>query len=745
MWIRRNKCVLQNDASDCAAAVVSTILLTYKREITIMKIREIIGTDAYGTTVHGIVTGLEKFHFNVKAVRTSTEELTSNLTYPAIAQVRTSEGLNHFVVIHNITKSDMFILADPAFGIKKMTREEFNQIFLGVAIFMVPKSDFEKGVHKEKGLYKLFLSLILSQKKILTTIILSSALLMILGIFVSFFTKIIMDEIIPYGLKESLYIFLFIFAFITLIQNLVGTFREHIVLFLSRKIDIPVLMGYYNHIMRLPYTFFGTRKIGDVITRFQDAMTIKDIFTSVTLTLGLDILLAIFSSFILWSLNQTLFFILLIIISINVILIYFFKKPYKTINYEQMEASAVLNAQLIDSIRNIETVKAHNNEKEQMNRLEERFVTSLKISYREGVLQNVQSFISATINSIGNIFSLGIGASLIIDGVISIGDLLVFQSISQFFIGPIQNLVGLQITFQEAQVAMNRLTELMSVDREDIDNDDKIENICLNGDIEFSNVTFAYGSRPPIIKNLNLTLPKGKKVAFVGESGAGKTTIARLLMKFVEPTSGDITISGYSLKDIDPYYLRQKISYIPQNIELFTGTILDNLKVGNPEATYEEIQHACRLSGASTFIEKLQNRYLTYIEEGGGNLSGGEKQRLAIARALLTKSDFFIFDEATSNLDSFSEQKIQNVIFEKIKNKTTIIIAHRLSTILQCDQIYFFENGQVVEQGTHEELMNLQGKYANLIKTQLLANVDRLDSTIYHSEDNCQLEEITYG
>ena len=568
--------------------------------------------------------------------------------------------------------------------------------------------------------------MILPQKKLLSTIILTSVLLTALGIFVSFFSKIIMDEIIPYGLKNSLYVLLIVFGFLTLVQNLLSSFRQHILLFLSRKIDIPVLLGYYNHIIHLPYNFFGTRRIGDVITRFQDAMTIKDIFTSVSISLVLDIALATLTGVILWNLNPRLFFILLVVIIINIILIYFFKKPYRKINYEQMEAGATLNAQLIESIRNIETVKAQNNEKEQIDKLEKRFVNALQIGYKEGVLQNIQGFFSTFINSLGNIFILGIGAINIIDGKISIGDLLVFQTLSQFFIQPVQNLVGLQITFQEAQVAMNRLSELMSLDREDLNSDEQIRDIDLKGDIIFDKVTFGYGSRPPVIKEMTLSIPQGKKVAFVGESGAGKSTLARLLLKFIHPKEGEISINGYHLEDIDHNFLRQKISYIPQNIDLFTGTIIENLKVGNPLATYDEIINACKISGAADFIEKLQNRYSSYIEEGGGNLSGGEKQRLAISRALLIDSEFFIFDEATSNLDSFSEQKIQNVIFNKIKNKTTIIIAHRLSTILQCDLIYFIENGRVIERGTHEELMSLNGKYAGLVKTQVTVGSNSL-------------------
>lgn len=734
---------MQHDASDCAAAVVSTVLLRYKKESTIMKIREIIGTDAYGTTIKGIMDGLEKLQFNAKAVRTTVDQLTADLTYPAIAQIKTGEGLSHFVVIHKVTKKDQLIIADPAKGIEYLDKADFAKKFLGVIVFLVPTSAFEVLKLKDKGMFELFVHLVLPQKKLMAVIILASLLLTVLGIFSSFFSKIIMDEIIPYQLKRSLYVFLIVFALVSLVQNLVSAFRQHILLFLSRKIDIPVMMGYYNHIIHLPYSFFGTRKIGDIITRFQDAMTIKDIFTSVSLSLGLDITLALFSSILLWRLNIQLFIILLIMVIINIGLIYFFKKPYRKINYEQMEAGAMLNAQLIESMQNIDTVKAHANETEQLHRLENRFVHALKIGYKEGMLQNSQEFVSTFVNSLGNVFMLGFGALMIIDGEMSIGDLLVFQTLSQFFIDPVQNLVGLQITFQEAQVAMNRLSELMSLEREDAQAEQKIKDVDLKGDLDFKEITFGYGSRPPVLKDFNLTIKQGEKIALVGESGAGKSTIAKLLLQFINPQSGQIMVGKNQLSDLNQQEARKKIAYIPQKIDLFTGTIMDNLKIANPVAKYEEIIAACQLAGADTFIDRLQNRYYSIIEEGGSNLSGGERQRLAIARALLANSDLYIFDEATSHLDSFSEQKIQEIIFKRIQGKTTIIIAHRLSTILNCDRILFVENGQIIESGSHQVLMKKNGRYAQLVRAQSGLNL-KVDQTVNDESDEKNEEEVSY-
>lgn len=403
---------------------------------------------------------------------------------------------------------------------------------------------------------------------------------------------------------------------------------------------------------------------------------------------------------------------------VNIILIYIFKKPYKEINKRQMEAGSILNSQLIESMQNINTVKAFNNEKNQLEKLENRFISSLKIAYEEGVLSNIQGSISSITNTLGGLIFMGIGALFIIDGKMSIGDLLIFQSISQYFTEPIQNLVSLQLTFQESSIAISRLNELMDLKREDKEKDIFIKDIDLKKDIKFENVSFAYGSRPNLLNNFNLSIKQGEKFAFVGDSGAGKSTIIKLLLKFIEINEGKINIGEYSLSDIDTYFLRRKIAYIPQEIELFSGTIIDNLKIGNKNATYEEIVSVCKLVGIHDTIDRLQNKYMSFIEERGGNLSGGEKQRLAIARALLTEADIYIFDEATSNLDSFSEKIIQDLIFNKIKDKTVIIIAHRISTIINCDRICVLKNGEIKEIGTHKELIKNRREYFNMVKIQ---------------------------
>lgn len=730
--------VLQHDNADCAAAALSTICRFYKKELTIMKIREIIGTDAYGTSVQGIVSGAEKLGFEAKALKIQIDDIDGGYTLPAIAHVITDTGLNHFIVINKI-KNGKFWISDPARGAIELTKEEMTKQFTGVLVLLLPKSEFETNYLAKTTMWQLFKMVMLPHKKMLLTVILTSFALTLLGILSSLFSKVVFDEIIPFQLKKTLYVYLVVFGMVGLIQIFLSFFRSHVLLFLSRKIDIPVLLGYYNHVLRLPYQFFATRRVGDILTRFQDAMTIKDIFSQVSVSLVLDLSLAVFTGIALIKINLTLFFLVLIVVLVNVALIYLFKKSYKRINYEQMEAGAMMNSQLIESIQNIETVKASAHESVQIERLENKFVKVLKLGYEEGKLSNLQGSLSSLVQTLSSIFMIGIGAIAIIDGKLTLGDFIVFQTLSGYFTDPIQNLVSLQLTYQEAQISMTRLSELMDLETEETKDRELLVDVGLKGNITFKDLTFRYGSRPPIIKNLNLKIEQGQRVAIVGESGAGKSTLAKLLLKFQNADSGKLTINDYDIEDIEVKYLRKSIGYVPQNIELFTGTIMENIKLGNESATYEQVIKAAKLAGCHDFIQKLPNRYYAFIEENGSNFSGGERQRIAIARAFLKERDLYIFDESTSNLDSFSERYIQKAMLQATNGATTIIIAHRLSTIINCDLIVFMANGAIIEQGSHDELVGLNGKYAEMIALQYGGRIVKTNQT-----EAIEQEEISY-
>jgi ABC-type bacteriocin transporter len=717
MIMNKKYLVRQQDMTDCAAACLATVCMYYKKEITITKLRDVLGTDIKGTTLKGLADGANRLGFDTKAIRVDKEGFKSKYTLPAIAHVITEEGISHFVVIHKV-KKDKVIILDPGEGMQKKEIEEFFKNFDGILLLMIPNHEFSSGKNKSSSMLSKFVSLLLPQKALFIYSIIGSIILTVLGIASSFFNKILMDEILPYGLKNQLKVFVIGFLVLGITQIILSAIRQHMLLYLSQKIDIPLLLGYFKHVYKLPMQFFTTRKVGDVLTRFSDAFTIKNILTSISLSLIMDIILAIVSAVILYIMNSTLFIIILGLTIISAALIYIFKEPYKKINQRQMEAGAKLNSHIIESLKGIETIKVLAAEDSSIEKLEIQYIKNLKIAFKEGVLSNIQGSISSGVSTIGNLILMYIGATLVIDGKITLGSLMAFTTLSGYFMEPIGRLIGLQLSIQEASISLKRISEIYEVEKEQIE-DDKINIEAIDGDIELENITFRYGSRAPVLKDVSIKIPKGKKVALVGESGSGKTTISKLLLKYYTPEEGKIKVSGYDIEELDIYSLRKAMAYVPQNIELFSGSIRENVVLGKGGATYEEIKTACENASCSSFIEKLPAKYDTFLDEAGGGLSGGERQRLALARALIKKSKFLILDEATSNLDFISEAKIYDTLFVKGKSLTMLIIAHRLSTIRNCDIIYVIDNGKVVEVGDHNSLLKKKGYYYKLYISQV--------------------------
>lgn len=409
------KCVKQHDITDCGAACIATVCLQYKKEMTITKLRDMSGTDTKGTTVLGLVQTLQQLGFEAKAVRVTRETFEEKFTLPIIVRVLTAERLTHFVVVHKIYKNHLLI-ADPAKGLKKVTKDEFFNDFDGYAVFCAPTNVFIAEKAKTKGVFNRFFNLLFAQKKLFIIAIIGSIILTALGIAGSFFNKILMDEILPYNLKNQLLIFCIGFGLIAIFNILLGAARQHLLLHLSIKIDMPLMLGYFKHIFALPIKFFGTRRTGDILTRFSDAGTIKDIFTTITLSLIIDIILTIVSGIILFFMNKTLFAIIAIITLVNAILVYAFKKPYKSLNLESMEKQASLNSQIIDSLKGVETIKSFGVEEETMEKLENKYISALRTGYKTSVTGNVQSTLSGFFNNIGSLVLTGIAALFVING-----------------------------------------------------------------------------------------------------------------------------------------------------------------------------------------------------------------------------------------------------------------------------------------------------------------------------------------
>ena len=735
--IMRYTFVKQHDITDCAAACMAMVCIHYKKETTLTRLRDIMGTDIKGTNLIGLSKCAEQLGFVSQAVKVDKEGFLSKYTLPAIANVITKEGLSHFVVIFKITKNYV-IYGDPAKDLMRVEIETFYKNFTGTLLLLKPNNAFVSGKLKGTKMFDRYIKLLLPQKKLFAYALLASFIVTLLGILSSVFNNIIYDEILPYQQSDVLKMMLAVFIGVNFTSIFVSFVRQWVLLHLSIKIDIPLMLGYFEHIYKLPMKFFASRRTGDITTRFSDAFTIKNIFTNIALSLFMDVGMALISGVILWQMNAKLFVIIIFMTLISIVLVFVFKQPYKTINEEQMQQNSILNSEIIEGLRAFETIKGNANEEIELENIEREYIKTLRIGYKESMLSNVQGTISSMISGIGNLVLMYVGISSVINNDMTLGSYMAFMTLAGYFTDPVSNLVGLQLQIQEANISMKRLAEIMDYEREQkLSFADKSEMPSLtmrednfvdahqyqilekvDGDIAFNNVTFRYGNRKPALDEVSFMIPKGQKVALVGASGSGKSTIAKLLLKYYEPESGDITIDGVDIKEYRNSSIRRAISYVPQNIELFSKSIYDNIRVSRQSATLEEVKSAAKKADAHEFIKKLPMQYYTYLEEAGNGLSGGEKQRIALARAFLKENQFYIMDESTSNLDFATENIIFDMIYNKFKKKTMLIVAHRLATVKNCDKIIVMDKGHIIEQGTHEELLEKQGQYYTLWEMQ---------------------------
>lgn len=726
-------CIKQHDITDCGAACLATICKQNGYKIGITKIREVAGTDKQGTNAYGVIKAAESLGFSAKGVKGNKEAFFSEFPLPCIAHVIVDGSLLHYVVIHKITKKQV-IIADPAVGIVKLTPEEFfgeihedgkppKYQWSGVLVLLVKNESFKKG-DETKGLFSRFFHLLIPQKKLLLHIFVASLIYTVLGILGAFYFKEMIDNVLPNGLQKTLMTLSIGVILLNVFKVLLNAFRSHLLLYLSQKLDIALLLGYYRHVLELPMNFFGTRKVGEIISRFNDAGKVRDAISGATLTIMIDTFMAVAGAIILYMQNGKMFGITLIIVVLYVVIVISFNKWYEKLNRKQMEDNAELTSYMVESLNGIQTIKAYNAERKANRETEIKFVKLLKSVFNLSWVSNLQGSLKVFIELVGGVVILWVGGVSVINGEMTIGALITFNSLLAYFLEPIKNLINLQPEMQTAVVAADRLGEILDLEAEKGEMEyKKMSPSSLAGDIEIKNLDFRYGTRRLVLENINLSIKKGQKVAFVGESGSGKTTLSKLLLNLYGAEKGEIIINGNNIKDIQLECLREKIAYIPQETFLFSGTIFENLTLGLDEATMDDIIDASKMAQAHEFINELPLRYETMLEENGANLSGGQRQRLAIARAMLKKPDILILDEATSNLDSITERALDKTINEFSKDMTTIFIAHRLSTIKNCDVIFVMEKGKIIERGTHRELTDMGGKYAQLVKQQSLENI----------------------
>lgn len=744
--------IRQHDEKDCGAACLSMICEYYGLKLRIAKCRELIKVDNYGANIYGIITGANQVGFEADALEGTKEELLdgvekNELKFPFIARIINDEMFEHFVVVYYI-KDDKVCIGDPGqTQIITISAQKFFSQWQGQVIVFSPTSKFEKADHR-KGSLKRYVNLITKQKRILIFVFLSSLLIAGISIFSATIFEYIIDDAIKVGdvsgeitqhehdhdqLEDSEQSNLKIESFIDkiegklsavfsnlqtvcisviilyLIRAFLQVLRGYLLAIMAKNVDVPLSLGYYNHMLDLPPSFFGTRKTGELMSRFSDASNIREAISNATLTIMLDTIMAILTGIYLLTISVKLFVITLIIMAIYAVIMFTFRKPIKVINQNIMEGNAQVTAYIKESADGIETVKAYSYENVAKDKTENLFLRLVNQIVHGSIVYNLQNVIVSTVEAVGLVLLLWAGAYLCIEEIITIGTLITFYYLLDYFLDPVKNLIGLQPTFQTAIVAMERLNDVLDVETENNENN---PITSLSGDIIVDRVSFRYGNRELVLNEVSLQIKKGQKIALVGESGCGKTTLVKLLMRFYNPETGKIAIAGNELAKVSPSSIRNRIAYVSQEIFLFSDTIYNNLAMGNEKIKEEDIEYVCNICLGSEFIDNLPFGYDTMLEENGNNLSGGQKQRLAIARALLRKPDILIFDEATSNLDVITEDSIQQILNNISSETTIIIIAHRLRTIKSCDCIYVMKNGEIIESGTHEELLKMKGQYS---------------------------------
>ncbi len=709
--------IKQHDITDCGAACLASVSAHYKLEIPIARIRQYASTDKKGTNVLGMIEAAQKLGFEAKGVKGDFDSL-FKIPKPAIAHIIVKERLHHYVVIYKVDKKHITIM-DPGNGkMHKKTHEEFKKEWTGVLVLLLPNEDFKKGNEKVSVL-KRFWFLLKPHKFVLFQALIGSIVYTLLGLSTSIYIQKITDHVLVGGNTNLLNLLSIIMLILLVIKIIIGVFKDIFIIKTGQQIDARLILGYYKHLLKLPQHFFDTMRVGEIISRINDAVKIRVFINSTSLSLTVNFFTIIFSFILMFSYYWKLAMIMLAIIPVYVLIYYITNKLNKKTERTIMERSANLESQLVESLNAVGTIKRFGLEDFANIKTETRFIKLLHIGFTSA-LNSIYSGVSTqTISQIFTIILLWSGTYFVIDKEITPGELMSFYAIIGYFTGPISSLIGANKTIQNALIAADRLFEILDLEREETENKFQLTADKI-GDISFKDVNFKYGSRVHVFEDFNLTLKKGEITAIIGESGSGKSTLISLLQNMYPLQNGTISIGDVDLKYIENKSLRNLVSVVPQKIDLFAGNVIDNIAVGEFQPNMERILTICKNIGILVFIETLPNGFNTYLGENGATLSGGQKQRIAIARALYKQPEILVLDEATSSLDSTSENYIQLAIQNlREQQKTIIVIAHRLSTVVHADCIVVLDKGKVIEQGSHNELYAKKGNYYKLWQQQI--------------------------
>lgn len=710
-------CIRQREETDCGAACLAAICKHYGKNLSLSYVRELCKTDKYGTNMLGLKNAGQQLGFDTKGLKGSRDDLlAANIKFPFIAHIVVNNVLDHYIVVYNID-SDKVTVADPARGILSLTYDAFFSSWKGFILTLEPNAAFHKDNKKAKPLWSYF-RLIFHHKKVFAIIFIISILMTLLNAGATYFFQYLVDSAIPSSEISKLVIISC--SVITIHFLLMGFtyFRNRLLALLTKRLNLSIIAEYLTHLVSLPMDFYEKRTIGDIVSRFSDADNIRDAISSISITIMLDVGLMCVGCVVLASINLHLFLIALLFIILYGVSVFLFNKPIKKITQKLREHDSETTSHLIETVEGMEIIKAHCKEEQTLKKNLSLMEKLLNSSFTATMIITNQANISGTIISIAQIVILCIGGIGVIHKNLSIGQLMTFYAMFSLFADPVRGLIDLQPTIQQASVSAQRLSDVLMVARENDNTAKATDPLHFEQHICFDNVSFQYGSRKPVLQGITFSIQKGKKIGIVGNSGSGKSTIVKLLLRFYDPVSGQIRIDDTDITDIDYKQLREQIGYVPQNAFLFRGTILENLKYGLDGLTDVEVKERCEKLNVESFILSFPFGYETLLTEKGENLSSGQRQIITIIRALIGKKDILILDEATSNLDTITERLINTVINDVCNDKTLIVIAHRLETVKNCDRLLVLKDGTIVGNDCHTKLLKENEYYQELWNKQ---------------------------
>ena len=713
--IRRMRFVRQIDEMDCGAACLAMIAGHFGRHVSLARIRQLVNTGLDGTSLRSLCSAAEELGLAARSVKASLHNL-DRMPLPAICHW---DG-EHWLVLYHVTPRSAFV-ADPALGYRKLPREEFERRWTAYAALFDYTPAFEQAPRAARGLGWLW-PIVKPHGPLIVKALGLAVVVSVLQMVLPVFTQVIVDRVLVEQ-DLSLLRLLIVAMGGTMVFIVASVLAQRYLLsFVAVRIDASGLDFITRRLLALPMSYFATRRTGDLQRRIEGMRQVRDLLvqhgiSGVTAVAQLTVTAALMAVYSPWLttvfLTTVPFYALLMVMAVR------WLRP--TI-YDLEDAYGRYHSYQVDAIKGIETVKAVGGEPMFRQLMLGQFQrVAHKLFRADFTVMTYDGAIDA-VTFLGLGLFLWAGAHEVLGGRLTIGGLVAFNSLLTLATVPISNLLLLWDSLQRATVLLNRLSDVFEQEPEQGHDRSRLRSVRdLTGQITFRRVGFRYGGpeAPPVLQDITLDVPAGKTVAIVGRSGSGKTTLVKCLAGLLEPTEGAILFDGLDLKTLNYRDLRRQIGFVLQDAYVFADTIARNIAFGESEPDMNRVKWAAQMASADDFIERLPFGYDTKIGETGLALSGGQRQRIAIARALYDKPPILVFDEATSSLDTESEQAVQRNMDTLLRGRTTFVIAHRLSTVRNAGLIVVLEQGRLVEQGTHDELMKRQGLYYYLASQQL--------------------------